>query len=133
MNNLNDKIKKDGLEKIKQGNDLLIIIEKLRKIFEEQDNRNNDKIKRIYLRKWLDKVKRLRDRENKLKDAFDEIEKRQLIKDVNTITEVEITKRFNDSIPVARAYDFFKILKNIHKYRKNLLDLKYNLIRKLIK
>ena len=57
MNDLNDKIKKDGLEQLKKGNNWLIILENLRKILREQDNRNNDKIKRRYLRKWIDKGK----------------------------------------------------------------------------
>ena len=35
-------------------------------------------------------------------ESMDELYKRQLINDANTIADVEITKRFKDAIPVAR-------------------------------
>ena len=41
--------------------------------------------------------------------------------------------KLRESIPVARAYDFFKRLRNLDNYRKNLMDLKNNLIKKLIR
>jgi len=75
MNDINDKIKKDGLDQLKEGDFWLRIIETLRRIFGNQDDRNKDKIKRRYLRIWIDKVKKLRDRDNKLRDAMDAIEK----------------------------------------------------------
>ena len=120
MDDLNDKIKKNGLDQLKKGDFWLKILEVLRKVFGNQDDRNNDKIKRRYLNKWLDKVRRLRDRENKLNDAMDEIQKRQLIYDTNIFADICLTKRFKDSIPVARLYDFFDRLRNIDKYRNGI-------------
>jgi GTP:adenosylcobinamide-phosphate guanylyltransferase len=46
---------------------------------------------------------------------MDEIEKRQLINDVNTIADAELTKKLLDSIPVARANDFFNKLKDLEQ------------------
>ena len=133
IDSLNNKIKKDGLDQLKRGDTWLTILEILRKLFGNQDDRNNDKLKRKYLRRWLDKVKRLKDRDDKLVNALDEIQKRQLINDVNTFTDITLAKRVTDSIPVARAYDFFDRLRNLEKYRKNLLDLKNNLLSKLVR
>jgi hypothetical protein len=65
MKEMNDKIKKDGLDQLKQGNNWIKILETLREIFEDQDNRNNDKILKRYLNKWLDKVKKLKKRDDK--------------------------------------------------------------------
>jgi len=133
MKDVNDRIKKNGLDQLKKGDYWLKILEILRKIFGEQDDRNNDRLKRKYLRRWLDNAKKLKDRDNKLNDALNEIEKRQLINDVNTFTDIVLTKKITDSVPVARLFDFFDRLRNIEKYRKNLLDLKYNLLSKLVK
>ena len=72
-------------------------------------------------------MKKLKKRENKLKKGLDEIEKRQLINDIDTIANAELTKQLLDSIPVARAYDFFDKLKEFYD-RKN----KFNSIRKEI-
>ena len=132
MDDINDKIKRDGLNKLKEGDYWLKIIEILRKIFEEQDDRNNDKTKRRYLLRWIEKTRKLRDRENKLNDALNEIEKRQLINDVNVIANASLIKKFNDSIPVARAYDFFDKLRDVINRRNKLVSLKEHILRRLI-
>ena len=59
--------------------------------------------------------KRIKKRENKLKKGLNEIEKRQLINDVNTIADAELTKKLLDSIPVARAYDFLDKLRDLER------------------
>ena len=68
---------------------------------------------------------------------MDEIEKRQLINDVNTIADAELTKKLLDSIPVARAYDFFDKFKDLinrkNKYSKIRTDILYRIIDKLSK
>ena len=63
ISEINDKIKKDGLDKLKKGDYWLRILEVLRKIFGNINDKNKDIIKRIYLRRWADKTKRLRNRE----------------------------------------------------------------------
>ena len=62
---------------------------------------------------------------------MDEIEKRQLINDVNTMANAEITKKFNDSIPIARALDFFKSLRNLDRRRRDLMNFKNNILRRM--
>ena len=60
------------------------------------------------------------------------MDKRQLIKDVDTVADVETTKRFKDSIPVARAVEFFKLLRELEKRRIHLSNYKMNFLRKTI-
>ena len=133
MNEINNNIKRNGLNQLKKGDNWIKIIDALRDIFGDQDIRNNDKIMKRCLRKWLDNANKLKDRDNKLQDALDEIDKRQLIDNVNTFSNASLIKQINDTIPVARVYNFFDRLRNLDKYRKNLLDLKKNLLKKLIK
>ena len=133
MNEINNKIKKDGLNQLKHGDNWIKILETLRDIFEEQDGRNKNKILKRYLNKWTDKVKRLKNRDDKLQKALDEMDKRQIIGSADTLGKASLIKKVEDSIPVARAYNFFDRLRNLDEYRKNLLNLKNNLLRKLIK
>ncbi len=50
-------------------------------------------------------------RDNKLNDALDNITKRLLIDNANTLGDVSYVKKVQDAVPVARATDFFKNLK----------------------
>ena len=117
-NKLRDKLRKDGNKQFKDGVNYIIMIKYLKELFENIDGINDLNILRQYLKKWNDKAKKLKNRDNKLKKGLNEIEKRQLINDVNTISNTEIIKQFNDSIPIARALEFFKSLKDLEKRRR---------------
>ena len=86
----------------------------------------------IYLNKWNNKAKRMKEREDRLRKAMDQLEKRQLINDVNTVADVEITKRITDAVPVARAYNFFDKLRDIVNKKNRLAGLKAEILTKLI-
>jgi hypothetical protein len=43
-----------------------------------------------------------------------------------------LIKKFNDSIPVARAYDFFDKLRDVINRRNKLVSLKEHILRRLI-
>ena len=107
MKKLKDRFTKTGLDQFKEGNDYQLTLKYIKKLFENVDEVNRLLLLKEYLNRWNNKAKKLKLREEKLRRAMNEIDKRQLINDVNTFADVEITKRFNDSIPVARAYDFF--------------------------
>ena len=98
LRDLNDKLRyrftKTGKDQFKEGVDYITLLKFLKKLFENWDDRNRLLILRRYLKKWNDKARKLKEREDKLRKAVDEIEKRQLIKDVETIADVEVTKRF---------------------------------------
>ena len=111
MKDLSDKLRnkftKVGINQLKEGSDYIIMIKYLRKLFENTDEINQLLTLKYYLNKWNSKANKLKRRDNKLKKGLKEIEKRQLIDDINTIADVELTKQYIHSIPIARAYDNF--------------------------
>ena len=131
-NRLKDKLRKDGNKQFKDGVNYLKRLKYLQKLFENVDEINNLLLLKNYLNKWNDKANKLKKRENKLKKGLDEIEKRQLINDIDTIANAELTKQLLDSIPVARAYDFFDKLKDLDRKRRDMSNYKNNLIRRRI-
>ena len=74
-NKLRDKIRNDGNKQFKDGIKYINMLKYLKKLFENIDEINKLIIIKNYLNKWNDKVKKLKKRENKLKEGLDEIEK----------------------------------------------------------
>ena len=64
--------------------------------------------------------------------GLNEIEKRQLINDINTIADAELIKQLLDSIPVARAYDFFDKLKDLNNRKNKLNKIRDDILIKII-
>ena len=131
-NKLRDKLRKDGNKQLKDCINYLTILKILKQLFQDMDEVNKLLTLKYYLNKWNDKAKKLKNRDNKLKKGLDEIEKRQLINDVNTIADTELTKQVLNSIPVARAYDFFDKLKDLERKRRDLSNYKINVLRRII-
>ena len=132
-NKLRDKIRKDGNKQFKDGFDYIIKVKYLKKLFENVDEINDLLILKHYLNKWNNKAKKLKKRDNKLKKGMNEIEKRQLINDTNTIADAELIKQLLNSIPVARAYDFFDKFNDRSQFKKDELQelgIPLDLIRK---
>ena len=111
INDIAGKIKQDGLNQLKSGNTWLRMIDVLRGFFGFQDEKNKMKALQRYLNRWKNNVGRLAERDNKLSDAFENITKRLLVDNANTLGDLFIVKKINDAIPVARCRDFFKNLK----------------------
>ena len=130
---LRNKLTKEGNKQFKDGVEFIKILKVLKQLFEDVDDSNARRITQHYLNKWNDKAKKLKNRDNKLKKALDEIEKRQLINDTNTIADAELTKQLLNSIPVARAYDFLNKLKDLINRRILLSKLKIDILRKIIR
>ena len=81
LRDLTDKLRfrftKTGYDQFKEGVDYITLLKFLKRLFENWDDRNRLLILRKYLKKWNDKARKLKEREDRLKDALDEIEKRQ--------------------------------------------------------
>ena len=137
LNDLSDKLRnrltKSGIDQLKEGINYAILLKTCRKLFENVDEINDLLTLKNYLKKWHDKTKKLKNRENKLKKGMDEIEKRQIINDVNTVADAEITKRLLDSIPVARAYDFLDKFKDFVNKRNKFSKIRGDILRKIIR
>ena len=82
------------------------------------DDNNNYRILLNYLRKWRNNAKKLREREDLLKEAFDLINIKSIKDAANTIKDASMIKQLKSAIPVARMYDFLNKLGNIYKKRK---------------
>ena len=128
---LRNRFTKTGNDQFKEGVKHIIMLKYLKKLFEDVDDVNRLILLKQYLNKWRNNARKLKLREDKLRDAMDEIEKRQLINDVNTIADVEITKRVKDAIPVARAYDFFDKLREVVKRFSQFEEKKTHLLIKI--
>jgi hypothetical protein len=136
LRDLGDKVRyrftKTGLDQFKEGVDYSILLKYLKKLFGDIDDVNRLLLLREYLNRWRNKAKKLKTREDKLKKAMDEIEKRQLINDVNTMADVEVTKRITHAVPVARAYDFFDKFRDYVNRRNKIYDLRKEVLNKII-
>ena len=136
LRDLADKLRyrftKTGNDQFKEGIDYALLLKYLKKLFGDVDEINRLILLKYYLNKWNNKARRLKEREDKLRKAMNQLEKRQLIKDVDTVADVEVTKRVTDAVPVARAYDFFDKLRDIIDRKNKLSGLKDDLLRKLV-
>ena len=129
---LKNKLAKNGINKFREGIDYMKTITTITTIIEKFDDKNELEILKNYLNRWNDKSKKLKKRENILKEGLDEIEKRQLINDINTIADVELTKQVLHSIPVARAYDFFDKLKDLYDKKNEFYSIRKDIFTKII-
>ena len=147
-NKLKKRFTKTGNDQFKEGIDYALLLKYLKKLFENVDEINRLLLLKEYLNKWNNKAKKLKRREDNLREAFDTINLKNLKDATNTVKSVCIVKKVNKVVPVARAYDFFdkihKISEYITKYTKLGDDLvkakddldgynKYKLLRKLYK
>jgi hypothetical protein len=127
---LDHNIKNDGWDQFKKGINWLDILRLLKKAVEDADENNKKNKLRIYLTKWVDKNKKLRDRENALIDALDKINDARVGKDTDTLNKVLIIKKILNDINRARTKDFLDKLKDkynqwlkmIEKLRKIVED-----------
>ena len=129
---LRDKFAKTGIDQFKEGVKYIINLKYLKKLFEDFDDINGQILLKEYLNKWNKIAKKLKKRDDKLRDAMDEMEKRQLINDVNTVASVMIIKRFREAVPVARAFDFFDKLREVVTRRTKSEETKTHLLIKII-
>ena len=132
LRDLADKLRyrftKTGKDQFKEGVNYITILRFLKTLFENWDDRNRLIILRRYLRKWNDKAKKLKLREESLLDAFDTINLKNLTDATNTVKDVSIIKQIEKAIPVARAYDFFDRLRKIYELTKKYTKLGEDLV-----
>ena len=145
---IDKKIKKDGINQLKQGNKWLKLLGILNKIFDNQFWKNRENILRKYLYKWEENTRKLQLRDEALDRALEEINKRILVSNVDIMSDAMCSEKIIRSVPLARTKDFLEKLKNKYKlwkilYRKLLKllrkyidngeDLKKNLLRKKLR
>ena len=113
---------KENKKKENIKNKLIIIIPK----FERQNQKGSLK---YYLHKWINQVGKKIERENKLMQAMDEINKRKLINNTNKITSVNIIKKIFHDIPYGGAKIFFKKLRENCKNKNKYMNLEKDILK----
>ena len=121
-----DIARKSFLNKVKDNKKKSIIYEVLTKLLPKTNEKHNNKLTAKYFDIWRNIINKLRKRENRLNNAFDNITKRQLINDTRNLKRIMILKKLRHDLPLVRAKDFFhKIKKNAdtkNKYEKLVDD-----------
>jgi len=146
-----DKLKKDlvktGYEQFKEGARFNNQIRYLRKVF-GHDDRYYYPYKIHYFQRWVNNTRKLREREEALKESFKLISKKSITLAADTVKNACLIRGLKTIVPVARSYDFLDRLRKIaerktdySKFREHLVSVKdevdaeakYKLIRRLYK
>jgi hypothetical protein len=121
------RLTKVGVDQFKEGVEFKRILFMMRQLFENWDERNKFLAKRFIIRKWLKQVNKLKERDDKLDQALQVFDKKSLISNVNTLSDILNTNGIVKAVPVARAGDFFNNLRRIwgdwDKIRRRILAI----------
>ena len=101
------------ITKIKDNERKDNILLRLRNILPKRNDTNNEILLSKYLSIWLDKINKMKDREQKLNKAMEALKQNQLKSDINTLTQVNLVKKLMHDVPYARAKSFFDKLREI--------------------
>ena len=103
------------------------VLDKLNNIIPKRENNNKEIILRKYFLKWIEKTNKINERENKMKNALDALNKKIIKSDVEKINSVFLIKKLTHDIPYIRSKLFFNNLKknsdNKTKYENLSKDL----------
>ena len=114
------------MNKVKDNKKKSIIYEVLTQLLPKTNEKYNTKLIKKYFDNWRERVYKLGKRDDRLRNALDNITKRQLINDTNNVRRIMILKKLNHDLPLVRAKYFFqKIRKNAdnkNKYEKLVED-----------
>ena len=105
---LDEAFKKPALDQLRDGADYLNLINFLKRLFGDWENRNVIASLHHFLKKWKDKAYKIKARDEKIKIALNELDNKILYNSVNNMTNIFIIKKFNDTIPAARAAAFLE-------------------------
>jgi len=129
---IDDAFKKPALDQLKDGADYVSLINFLRRLFGDWENRNTISALHHSIKRWSDKVAKMRNRDEKIDKALSVLDKRVLSNTVATIADALLVKKFNDAIPAARAIEFFDKLVNKAQKVRALNDQQKLKIRRLV-
>ena len=108
------------ITKIKDNERKDNILLKLKNILPKRNDTNNEILLSKYVSLWLDKINKMKNREEKLNKAMEALKQNQLKSDINTLTQISLIKKLMHDVPYARAKSFFEKLKEISaKKNKN--------------
>ena len=116
-----------GMEQLKEGVEFKKILILMRQLFETWEERNKFLAKRFFVRKWFMQVKKMKQRDAAFDKALSVFDKQLLANSVNTLSDVNESKKVVKAVSVARAADFFTQLRKIwgdwDKVRRRILGI----------
>mgnify|MGYP002623859812 CR=1 FL=1 len=124
--------KKSTLGQLKEGVNYLRIINSLKRLFIDLDNRNAIVSLHQIIKRWKDNANRLKDRDNKISKAFNILNRVALKNDTSSLGDAFIVKKFKDTLPICRAIGFFENLINKASRFRAINDYKCQKIKKLV-
>ena len=105
---LDEAFKKPALDQLRDGADYLNLINFLKRLFGDWENRNTIASLHHFMKKWKDKAYKIKARDEKINKALSTLDKRILTNSTDTMKNIFLIKKFNDTIPAARAAAFLE-------------------------
>ena len=93
---IKDNERKDNIRfitKIKDNERKDNILLKLKNILPKRNDTNNEILLSQYVSLWLDKINKMKEREQKLNKAMEALKQNQLKSDINTLTQISLIKK----------------------------------------
>ena len=106
-----ERARKIFINKLKDDKRKENVLDKLNNIIPQRDEINKEIILRKYLGKWIIQTNKINIRENKLREAMEEIEKNTLKSDAEKLNSVFLIKKLKHDLPYIRSKLFFQNLK----------------------
>jgi hypothetical protein len=126
-----DKLKRDftkvGYDQFKEGAKFNNKVRYLRNIL-GNDDRYYYPYKVQYFNRWLENTRKLRDREEALKESFDLMSKKSLNMAADAVKNACLVRALKNVVPVARSYDFLDRLRKLAERNNDYSKFKGNLV-----
>ena len=129
---IDDAFKKPALDQLKDGSDYIGLINFLQRLFGDWENRNTIALLHHTIKRWRDKVSKIRERDDKINKALNVLDKNVLTNTVAHLADAFLVKKFQDTIPAARAVDFFDKVNKRSQKMKALNDQQASKIKRLL-
>ena len=131
---LRDHARKDVFNTLKKNKYMDLFIKKIRPYFDKNDEFWRKNLLREYFDRWRNNALKLTDKERRLKDVMDVLDKLRKKNAANAISDASLVKKLLHDLPLIRAIGFLRKLKRLAKEKgkndnlaRDLIDAKENL------
>ena len=127
---ITDHVKKDVLDTLNKNKQIQNFINKIRPYFDKNDEYWKNNLLKEAFDKWKNAADILKEKDNKMKEVMDILDKLRKKKAVNDLSDAFIIKKFLHDYPLAMALGFLQKLKELSKdsnLEKDLIKAKNNL------
>ena len=127
VNKLKRDFTKVGYDQFKEGANFNNKVRYLRNIF-TNDDRYYYPYKQQYFHRWIDNTRKLREREDALKESFTLMSKKSFNMAADAVKNACLVRAIKSIVPVARSYDFLDRLKRLAERNSDYSKFKGNLV-----